>query len=435
MTLETKVQEHSFKEHAAGSRLGVHYFANTAHYHATDLRTWLPKLRSLGAKWTLLPVTAERAIPEDFIVSLLQAGVEPILHFQLPLDNSANPDELQTLFEAYAGYGVRYVVLFDRPNLRSRWPRSGWTQRGLVNRFLQLFQPAAYAAIDAGLTPVFPALEPGGDYWDTAFLRSALEAMEASGEEILLDKLAIAAYAWAGDKPLSWGEGGPERWPATLPYATPENSQDQRGFHIFDWYNAVSTAAIGRELPLLILAAGVQASGKADAARMREIAAALDNLPANVIAANLWLLAAEAGAPEAEQAFFTASGDANEVAQAWLGETPVAAAGSEPELIVVDEQMAYEEPVTRAHSVVEIEDTPLTGARPIRHYLLLPNSSEWSLDRAKDFIAKFQPTIGYSVQEAKHAQRVTLAGGLQSFSDDLIRALIQAGCQVENLNA
>jgi hypothetical protein len=435
MTLETKVQEHSFNEHAAGSRMGMHYFANTAHYHAADLRTWLPKLRSLGAKWVVLPVTPDRNIPEDFIINLLQAGIEPILHVQLSLEKVAKVDDLQTLFEAYANYGVRYVVLFDRPNLRSRWPRSGWTQRGLVARFLDLFKPAAYAAIDAGLTPVFPALEPGGDYWDTAFLRSALEALETDGEDILLDKLALAAYAWAGDKPLTWGEGGPERWPATLPYATPENSQDQRGFHIFDWYNAVSTAAIGRQLPVIILAAGTQAGGKADPARTREIAAAFDKLPANVIAANLWLLAADAGAPEAEQAFFTAAGDANEIAQAWLGETPLAQTAAEPELTVADEQLAYEEPITRAHAIPDIEDAIPSGTRPIRHYLLLPNSSEWSLDRAKDFIAKFQPTIGYSVQEAKHAQRVTLAGGLQSFSDDLIRALIQAGCQVENLNA
>lgn len=433
MTLETKVQEHSFKAPAAGDRFGMHYFANTTHYHAADLRTWLPKLRSLGAKWVVLPVTPDRNIPEDFVISLLQAGIEPILHVQLSLEKSAKTEDLQTLFEAYANYGVRYVVLFDRPNLRSRWPRSGWTQRGLVSRFLELFQPAAYAAIDAGLTPVFPALEPGGDYWDTAFLRSALEAMEQNGEDILLDKLALAAYAWAGDKPLTWGEGGPERWPATLPYATPENSQDQRGFRIFDWYNAVSAAAIGRELPLIVLAAGVQPNGAADAARMQEIAKEIDNLPANVVAANMWVLAADAGAPEAAAAWFDASGEPNAVAEAWLGHTPAAAV--EPELTVVEEQFSFEEPATRAHSLPIVEDAPVTGARPIRHYLLLPNSAEWSLDRAKDFIAKYQPTIGYSVQEAKHAQRVTLAGGLQSFSDDLIRALIQAGCQVENLNA
>jgi hypothetical protein len=434
MTLETKVQEHSFKGPSTGSRLGLHYFPNTAHYHAADLHAWLPKLSNLGARWVVLPVTPQRNIPEDFIISLMQAGIEPILHFQLPLDRPTNADELQTLFEAYANWGVRYAVLFDRPNLRASWPRTGWTQRGLVDRFLELFQPAAHAAIDAGLTPVFPALEPGGDYWDTAFLRGALEAMEERGEDILLDKMAIAAYAWAGDKPLTWGEGGPERWPATLPYSTPENSQDQRGFRIFDWYNAISQAALGRELPLIVLAAGIRPQGEADVARMQELARSIDTLPANVLAANLWLLAAEDGAPEGTQALFNAGGEPGAVAQGWLGMQPAA---SEPDLVVIDEQMPAEEeePVTRAHTMPSEVEPALTGTRPIRHYLLLPNSNEWSLDRAKEFIAKYQPTIGYSVQEAKHAQRVTLAGGLQSFSDDLIRALIQAGCQVENLQA
>jgi hypothetical protein len=429
MTLETKVQEHSFKGPSAGSRFGLHYFPNTAHYHTADLAIWLPKLRSLSqgltARWVVLPAPVDRAIPEDFIAGLRAAGIEPILHFQLPLEKAANLATLEPLFEAYAKWGVRYAVLFDRPNLRSQWPHMGWTQRGLVQRFLQIFTPVAEAAMDAGLTPVFPALEPGGDYWDTAFLRGALEALQESGEERLLDKLALGAYAWSGDKDLAWGEGGPERWPATLPYSTPENSQDQRGFRIFDWYNAVSAASIGRTLPIIIVAAGGAPDGEADPAQVRSILSALDaaDMPANVIAANLWLLAAEDDDPAAEQAWFDAEGDPNAVAEALLG---AQAPASEPVLSAASfESEAAAHSLPAAHS----------GVRPIRHYLLLPGADLSGLELAKDFIASHQPTIGYSVQEAQHAQRVTLAGGLHSFSDETIRALIQAGCQVETLPA
>ena len=66
------------------------------------------------------------------------------------------------------------MVLFDRPNLRANWPAAAWAQSNLVERFLDVFQPLALAAVQAGLIPVFPPLEPGGDYWDTAFLRSCL---------------------------------------------------------------------------------------------------------------------------------------------------------------------------------------------------------------------------------------------------------------------
>jgi len=440
MMLETKVQENSFNGPA---RLGVHYFPDTAHYHAADLQTWLPRLQGLGVRWAVLPAPADRAIPEDFIAGLLAAGIEPILHFKLTLDTAVQAESLQPLFEAYAKWGVRYVVLFDKPNLRSQWPQAGWTQRGLVPRFLELFVPAARAAAAAGLSPVFPPLEPGGDYWDTAFLRGALEELDARGEDAVLDSLTLGAYAWAGDKSLNWGEGGPERWPATLPYSTPENSQDQRGFRIFDWYNAVSAAAIGRSLPIILVAAGGQLAGESDPATMQAIIAALGavDMPANVIAANLWLLAAEADSVEAKQAWFNGQGDPNPAATELLRAftfTEVAAHSiSEP--VTEDIQSEPVPAGSRAHSL-PAEAAPKSapaaaaGSRPIRHYLLLPGA-DWSLTQASEFISGQQPTIGYSVEEARHAQRVTLAGGLQSFSDELIRDLIQAGCQVELLPA
>lgn len=445
MTLETKVQEHSFK---SAARLGVHYFANTSHYHAADLQLWLPKLTKLGVSWIVLPAPADRAIPEEFILSLIAAGIQPILHFSLPLEKSPDFAELTPLFGAYANWGVKYVALFDRPNLRSQWPATGWTQRGLVDRFLEIFLPVARAAADAGLTTVFPPLEPGGDYWDTAFLRAALESLQERSETDLLDKLALGAYAWTGDKPVIWGAGGPERWPATLPYSTPDGSQDQRGFHIFDWYNAISAAAIGRELPILILAAGVQReSGKAldavaatraikmaEALQLDPKNGALDSVPANVLACNFWLLASgnenENGSP-----WFQTSGKPTRVGKEWIawhsGERPK---GLDETDDIESTELSDSVIDDTAHSVPAIPFMS-EGDRAIRHYLLLPSVKDWPLESIKPFVLQNQPTIGYSVDEAKRAARVTLAGGLQSFPDELIRDLIQAGCQVENLPA
>jgi len=440
MMLDITVQENSFKGMASRGRFGVHYFPNTAHYQSADLLTWLPKMQAMGAHWVVLHATAERAIPEDFIRSLVQAGIEPVLHFQLALDGAADADALQGLFEAYAKWGVRYAVLFDKPNLRSQWPATGWTQRGLVPRFLELFTPLANAAIEAGLTPVFPPLEPGGDYWDTAFVRGALEALDQRGEEVLLANLALGAYAWVGDRGLNWGEGGPERWPATLPYSTPENSQDQRGFRIFDWYNAVSLAAIGRTLPIILVATGSQPHGQADQAITQQLIETLKgaDLPGNVVAAGLWLLAADADSPAAGQAWFDLDGMPNAVADAALEPGRLAAhsfptleaeAAYEPDAFVPHSE-AVSHAMPAAKFAASVPGTP----RSIRHYLLLPEAT-WPLQEAAAFIAQHQPTIGFSLAEAMLAQRVTLAGGLQAFSDATLRELIQAGCQVENLPA
>lgn len=419
-------------------RIGIHYFADTEHYHRSDLERWLPRLEQLGVQWIVLQAPSDRAIPEEFITTLVHAGIQPILHFVLPLEKPVEPIDLTALLTAYATWGVSYVAFFDRPNLRTMWPGTGWTQRGLVDRFLDLFEPLANAAREVGLIPVFPPLEPGGDYWDTAFLRASLETLNQRGEGALVEKMAIGAYAWTEDKSLNWGMGGPERWPATLPYHTPENSEDQRGFRIFDWYNAVTRAAIGKELPILILAAGVHRENKTlrDArpdvravkiaeAMQKTISEDFDNdVPANVLACNFWVLAARAVSGEKNKlTWFEETGQPTKIAEKWFDWRGVEA--------------------PRRNKTIEETGAPLeakaaipfvsNGEHTIRHYLLVPSAADLFSETIRPFVVENQPTIGYSVEEAIQAGRVTLAGGLQSFSDELIRNLIAAGCQVDSL--
>ncbi|MQC26070.1 MAG: hypothetical protein DWG76_01280 [Chloroflexi bacterium] len=312
-------------------RLGIHYFTDAEYYTTEALSRWLPRIKSLGFRWLTLRAPETRSIPEDFLEMLHAANLRPIVHLPLSLKNPPSADEVQSMLNAYANWGVRYVAFFDRPNLRSRWPDTGWTQRGLVERFLNVFSPLAEAAIDAGLSPVFPPLEPGGDYWDTAFLRAALEQMAERSEDMIRDHLTIGAYAWADHKELDWGIGGPENWPATLPYQTPEGSQDQRGFRIFDWYNAISSATVGRHLPMIILGAG-EAADAAQTANIpsgRNVAMAKQaalfpteqsraGMPDNVLACNFWLLAANEGRAETARGWFDADGRPRPVVAQWL---------------------------------------------------------------------------------------------------------------------
>lgn len=441
-------------------RLGFHYFPDTRHFTQNDLNTWLPRLKELGARWLTLVAPTNRAVPEAFLRGLLQAGIEPVLHFYISIASAHSVETLRLLFKAYASWGVRYVILFDRPNQRSNWPASAWAQSDLVERFLDIYLPIAEAARQLGLVNVFPPLEPGGDYWDTAFLRAALRSMQRRGHTELLDSLVLGAYAWVDEHALEWGAGGPERWPAARPYSTPEGQQDQRGFYIFEWYQAMCAAVLKTSRPILLVGAGNRLSPSPQGeiteveeanhaqrnlaifrllAQMTSSESQLDledgpshpgmearfpSIPSSLLACNFWLLAADGDSPQAHQAWFQAEGEPLQVVAAvrqWLQSV------QPDDSPIVDE---HEPPGAQPHSL------PSTS-HPLEHYLLLPKYewgiSDWHLDAARPFILKHRPTVGFSPQEAILAERVTIVGGDQTFPETLVAELRQAGCSVERV--
>lgn len=319
-------------------RIGFHYYPDVCHYRQADLETWLPRLAELGAAWLTLFAPAERAIPESFIRGLVSAGVQPLLHFCLRPGQPAPLETLRLLLGAYARWGVRQVTFYDRPNARESWAASAWAQSCLVERFLDGFIPLALAAREHGLAVITPPLEPGGDYWDLAFLRTMLRSLQRRNCGALLEDLALGAYAWINDRPLDWGAGGPGRWTGARPYHTPAGEQDQLGFRIFDWYLAVSQEELGFRPPVFLLRAGQRlpagaAPDQAGAARIhharQNLAAARwiaggpagqpgdDPCPPEVQACNFWLLAAEPGHPQAAQGWFLPSGERLPAAEAF----------------------------------------------------------------------------------------------------------------------
>lgn len=309
------------------SRYGFYYYPDTLHYRENDLHRWLPELKALGANWLTLLAPLNRAIPENFILQLLYEGIQPVIHLPLLTTGEHDLNELSMIFEAYAHWGVRHISLFDRPNISKNWSPAGWAKQSLVERFLELFIPVARCARQAGLIPCFPALEPGGDYWDTAFLFSALQGLSRLGESELLDQLVLSAYAWPGNRSPDWGAGGPERWPQARPYATPANSEDQLGFRIFDWYLAVCQAALGKNLPVILIGAGsrlgdqpdprspavdIQAHSWQNLALIRLMAdqsQEFDPVPPEVLACNFWLLAADQESVELPNAWYKPGGE------------------------------------------------------------------------------------------------------------------------------
>jgi hypothetical protein len=400
------------------NRIGFHYFPDTNHYREHDLNFWLPRLQELGTCWLVLRAPLTHAIPENFIQGLISAGIQPLLHLHLRPGSFPRTDDLSLLLRTYQRWGVRYITLFDQPNLHYVWRTTAWVQSDLVERFLDLYIPLAHTCLNAGLTPIFPPLKPGGDYWDTAFLRASLESIRRRGHRDLLNHLVLGAYAFSGDRPLQWGAGGPERWPNTRPYYTPPGVEDQRGFRIFDWYNAISQAALSTPRPIFLFGMGYPSEVDEYIKKNLQIVRlmtgeriqGLENIPANVIGGAFDPLVDLKSGGKLIQGWYSAAGEPHaqtEVLKQWIGQK------SDP------------------------MDESSPNFHPINHYLLLP-SYEWGitdyhLDLIRPIVKKYQPTIGFSLEEAQSAQRVTVIGGEEIFSDESLGRLRAAGVQVERV--
>jgi len=450
------------------SRLGFHYFPDTTHYRAQDLESWLPELKKMGASWLTLLAPAERAIPEAFIRGLLENDIQPILHFQLSPNGKNNPETLRTLFKSYARWGVNRVALFDRPNSRSQWRPSDWTQENLVERFLDQFIPLAELSIQEGLDPLFPPLEPGGDYWDLSFIRGAFRGLKRRGRSRLLERLGLGIYAWIGKRPLSWGLGGPEIWTGVMPYRMTENSQDQKGFRIFDWYLDIVKQELGSSLPTFLLRVGalpedfLDSQGSPDLNMHAEVNLAVaklvldltDKVQASeaisdeVLACCFWLLASDDQSSYNRQAWISADGNKLPVVQSFyrLSAQRYVIPPSVAQTIQVAKKTILKDVVTSSLEKKNSEwdeviqpstEIQKTSEKPLSHYVLLPlyawGAGEWDLELIQPLLDHNHPTVGFSLTEARLASRVTVIGGEGAISPGAIDMLRNSGCIVERI--
>lgn len=401
---------------SSNQRLGYHYYPNADHYTARDLETWLPVLESLGAHWLTLRAAPGRAVPEAFIRGLKLAGIEPIIHIACPI-GAHSPEELTAILPSYVDWGVQYVVVFDRPNMRGSWATSAWAKTGLVERFLDVALPVLQLELQVGLKPVLPPLEPGGDYWDTAFLEAALGAIARRGKSLLLQDLVLSLYAWTGDHGLDWGAGGPQAWPDARPYHSPEGTQDQRGFRIFDWYSAIAEKALEHPLPMLVVAGGVAVEDeKTRLGPSRDIDLSLSivrtlesgEVSPNLLNFNFYLLAADDSSPEAAQAWFSSSGKAQPI----VG--------------------AMRDFLRRAAKTPES-----SHPKSLEHYVLMPAPQgpsdifQWAA--IGEFAIAEKAVVGFSPDEARLARKVTLVGDERAIPKPVEDALRRVGCSVERL--
>lgn len=442
-------------------RLGFHYFPDTLHYTNSDCEFWTAELGALAASWLVLTAPLERAIPEDFLQSFLKAGIQPVLHFNPKIEALLDKRGLALLLEQYARWGVRHVIFYDRPNLRRSWSPSTWSQVDLVDRFLDKFIPCAEMAVEHSMRPVFPALEPGGDYWDLAFLRTALESIMRRGKSQILDSLQLGARARLINRPVDWGSGGPLRWPNTRPYRNQPGIQDHLGFHIYEWYQAASQEVLDVSLPMLLLEAGFYLGEGSQPGDSSESIVAVNTLalltrltgqqdelqpqtalPEEIIACCFPLVPSTAGDIASQMSWYRSDGSPRPMVDAArrlasgirqpLETSPLSKAADPQPDPPGELELPDELPPAAQSANHPGADGPLIG-----HYILLPlyawGAADWDFELISPLLRDAHPTVGFSLHEASQADRVTVVGGPGAFTDEALALLRNAGCTIDRL--
>ncbi|MCB0151635.1 MAG: hypothetical protein KDE01_28775, partial [Caldilineaceae bacterium] len=76
------------------------------------------------------------------------------------------------------------------------------------------------------------------------------------------------------------------------------------------------------------------------------------------------------------------------------------------------------------------------GLKTMRHYMLFPPGDGAAGELFADalgYMARFRPTVGFSVEEARGAEYVTIVGGEAGISAVSATLLADAGCKVERI--
>jgi len=401
--------------------IGFTYFTNPRYFIGKHLEEWYSAISQLGGSAVIVKGAYDRALPEDVFLNAEDHSLEPIIHFTSELPLARNFNNLAFLLDVYAKRGVKRVIFGDRPNMKSAWPISGWQYENLVDHFLDRFIPLATYAGRIGMEPALPPMQPGGDYWDTAFVELVLTGLRRRRMEEILDRLILSSYGYTFNKPLSWGKGGPERWASSLPYSTPEGHEDQMGFHHFEWVQAIAQRTIGERLPVMILDAG-QTGGQYQES---------DRYLTNEVISKIYQSCTK---PDDQL------DESDETALEFGDSVQLCAFSLETLRFVVGENFSpkyLQEILSGGQDHKEKGFTNSGKEKLFTHYLLLPSHqsgvSDVVLNKVRPFIKHTHPTVGFSLEEAKLAHKVSVYPDSMLFPEEKLKELRSNGCQVEVL--
>ena len=235
-------------------KLGFHYYKDAGHFDDPSLDYWLPKLQAAGTSWLVIYVPEDGEIPENFIIRLRNARIEPIAVLTFSISNPPSAEMFRQRMAYFREIGIHMVQFFNRPNMKASWSAEEWIKPNLAARFVRKFAEYAAICVREKVIPVFPLLEPGGDYWDLSFLRGSAKLLKKDYSDGLLPNLVFSGSGCLYRHPITWNESGPSANPDPIPYAS--NGVDHRGFCLYAWYEEILRKELGKNVPLLIMNAG-----------------------------------------------------------------------------------------------------------------------------------------------------------------------------------
>lgn len=401
--------------------LGFTYFSSPEFLLGKKIKTWLPALRDLSAGVVIFKANFNHVIPEDVFLSAKENQLTPIIHFASELPLARRFNEMAFLLDIYAKWGVDKVILGDRPNMKGSWPISGWHYENLIGHFLDRFIPLAAHAVRIGMRPVLSPLQPGGDYWDTAFVEMVLQDLLQRKLPEVMENLILSCYGYTFNKALDWGSGGPERWSASKPYRTPEGQEDQLGFHNYEWIQAIGEKASGREYPIIILDAGnpgIRYSQMEPGKIYQDLRQIIDLCSHHNSGGEIETESAQ-DVPGGLRFLTFALDTIDEIANQPLNPN---------NLLRLFKNSGMGK---------SVKDAEPGCQKAIKHYLLLPSYgstvSDAILNKVRPLIKKFKPTIGFSIQEAEMAEKVSVYPDTMLFTDERLNQLRGSGCVVDIL--
>jgi hypothetical protein len=392
------MEHKSLKTAQIQSRHGFHIPADKVQPDAAYLEQFIAFAKTSNTQRALVEVLSLQSLPVSTISNLIQNGIHVDVFLKTNLCEEFDLLAYQDLISNLAGLQVEHVILFDRPNRQEFWKPETWIKPDLLDIFLEKYILLAEKCLEKSIQPVFPPLQPAGDYWDTAFLRLSLQKLKEKGKTALLESLVLSTYAWTYGHSINWGAGGPECWPSSTPYYTPDDSQDQQGFRIYDWYQAHVKAVLNTTVPIMLLQAGRHSEYGAAAQEIAQenqpetVQAILEKLYPNLVSGAEEEPSTELLPDEIITCNFLVDLDWDTLKNLFGG-----SAGS-------DAQSSEAEPAADERKNISA-DSP-------QHYLLLPDDS-WQSDPRKatvlePFLNKYHPAMGTSLDEALDAKEVTL---------------------------
>jgi len=180
---------------------------------------------SMGMKWVVFLNEGANTSANDYLVKKLTgAGIEPIMRVYTP-GMSPVTGNLKGMVQHFTKLGVKYFQLYNEPNLEVE---TGG-QYPSVDKYLDLWIPAAKQVIAGGGLPGFGALSPQGEMDDRKFLQQTLTGLVDRGANDLLNNSWLAMHNYTGPRPLN----------------------DPDGFMRFKQYNNIIQQVLGRQLPII----------------------------------------------------------------------------------------------------------------------------------------------------------------------------------------